>query len=124
MLGAMGWKIIPALQDLPVLPRSARNIPRWVMSSVVLSRIDGLLNCIERRFELMEADLEAPRGRVNWTVYATEKVPRMQFMQAPCRSPSPSLPLQFAGIMPLPSIRCVPEFAVVRTCTLPAPKSF
>ncbi len=85
MLGTMGWKIIPELQNLPVLPSSARHIPRWVMSSVVLSRIDDLLECIERRFELREDDLKAPRGRVDWTRYATEKVSRMQFMEVPCR---------------------------------------
>lgn len=85
MLGAMGWKVVPELQALPMLPSSAREIPRWVMSSVIIHRLEYLIHHLVRRFESVERELSAPRGKVNWTVYAAKKVPRMQFLNVPCR---------------------------------------
>ena len=70
MLGAMGWKILPDPLPLPLLPRSDRKIPPWVLSSTILLRLQKLLNQLERRFEYTEADLNAPRGQVKWIEYA------------------------------------------------------
>lgn len=87
MLGEMGWKVIPAPVDLPLLPRSSRKVPQWVISTVVLFRIKDLLDGLDRRFEYSEEVLPAPRGQVNWQRYATTMVPRMQFLSVPCRFP-------------------------------------
>ncbi len=87
MLGAMGWKILPEPLPLPLLPRSDRKIPPWVLSSTILLRLQKLLEQLERRFEYTEADLSAPRGQVKWTEYASVKLPRADFLSVPCRFP-------------------------------------
>jgi hypothetical protein len=87
MLAEMGWRVIPTPLRLPLLPGSARKIPLWVLSTIVLFRLRALLNRLDRRFELTSANLPAPRGTVNWQRYATEQIPRAQFLQVPCQFP-------------------------------------
>jgi hypothetical protein len=87
MLGIMGWKIIPNVLDLPLLPKSARNVPRWLISAIVLERIKLLLDQLQRRFEFVEGDMLAPKGSVRWDQYAICRLPRMQFLNVPCRFP-------------------------------------
>ncbi len=87
MLGTMGWKILPEPLPLPLLPRSDRKIPPWVLSTTILLRIQKLLHQLERRFEYTEDVLNAPRGQVNWARYATVKLPRADFLSVPCRFP-------------------------------------
>jgi hypothetical protein len=87
MLGLMGWRVIPVPLPLPLLPWSERKIPPWVLSSIVLFRLQALLNQLNRRFEMVTEDRRAPRGSVQWTVYATERVSRASFMSVPCRFP-------------------------------------
>jgi len=87
MLGAMGWRVVPELLKLPQLPRSARHIPAWVIAVVVLQRMERLLNLLERRFEMAEECLQAPKGQVDWAAYAARHLPRMQFLNVPCRFP-------------------------------------
>jgi hypothetical protein len=87
MLGAMGWRIVPTTLRLPLLPRSERKIPPWVLSAMVLQRLRALLDRLERRFEIIEKDRQAPRGRVDWVDYATRHVSHGQFLNVPCRFP-------------------------------------
>lgn len=87
MLGGMGWKIIPEPISLPMLPKSDRKIPPWVLSTVVLFRLKGLLDLVERRFDYQESDLNAPRGSVDWNRYCGERLGRMQHLKIPCRFP-------------------------------------
>ncbi len=58
-----------------------------MLSTTILIRLQKLLDRLERRFELTQADLSAPRGQVNWTEYATVKLPRADFLSVPCRFP-------------------------------------
>ena len=87
MLGKMGWRVIPSLLQLPLLPRSDRKIPPWVLSATVLIRIKKLLERLERRFEFSESDLSAPRGSVRWSSYVTSSITRARFLRVPCRYP-------------------------------------
>jgi McrBC 5-methylcytosine restriction system component len=87
MLAEMGWRIIPKPLPLPLLPRSDRKIPPWVLSTVVLFRIKQLLDQLERRFEIVSAIRPAPRGTVDWARYATQHMGRADFMSVPCRFP-------------------------------------
>ena len=87
MLSEMGWRIIPQPLRLPLLPRSDRKIPPWVLSTIVLFRLKALLDSLERRFEFSETDCPAPRGSVRWTQYATERLPSARFLNVPCRFP-------------------------------------
>lgn len=87
MLGSMGWRVVPELVKLPQLPRSARQIPAWVIAVVVLQRMERLLDLLERRFEMAEESLQAPKGQVDWAAYATIQLPRMRCLSVPCRFP-------------------------------------
>lgn len=87
MLSDMGWRIIPEPLRLPMLPRSDRKIPPWVLSTTILLRIEALLRQLERRFEITEEDRSAPKGTVDWASYATHQIPRAQFLAVPCRFP-------------------------------------
>lgn len=87
MLVQMGWRVIPAPLSLPLLPRSERKIPAWVLSTIVLFRIEAMLKQLERRFEFSEADLLAPRGSVNWSSYISSRITSANFLSVPCRFP-------------------------------------
>ena len=87
MLADMGWRVTPAPLSLPMLPRSERKIPAWVLSSIVLFRLRILLDQLERRFELVHEARSAPRGSVDWASYAITSVARAQFLRVPCRFP-------------------------------------
>ncbi len=87
MLADMGWRVIPSPLGLPLLPRSERKVPPWVLSTIVLFRIEALLNQLARRFELVEEHRSAPRGTVDWSNYAVRQMPRAQFTSVPCRFP-------------------------------------
>ena len=87
MLGAMGWKILPEPLPLPMLPRSDRKIPPWVLATTILLRLQRLLKQLERRFEFISEDLSAPRGRVDWGRYATVNMVRAAYDQVPSTFP-------------------------------------
>lgn len=87
MLSSMGWRVTPQILNLPLLQTSERNIPPWVLSSVILIRIKNLLDGMERSFEFAESELPAPRGSVNWAGYITQNMTHAHFLKVPCRYP-------------------------------------
>jgi hypothetical protein len=87
MLGVMGWRIVPTPLRLPLLPRSERKIPPWVLSAMILQRLQALLDRLERRFEIITEERPAPRGSVDWKCYASQKISRGKFLNVPCRFP-------------------------------------
>lgn len=87
MLAEMGWRISPAPLRLPLLRRSERRVPLWVLSSMVLVRLRALLDLLGRRFELTTERLRAPRGGVHWAEYATRSLPHAEFLSIPCTFP-------------------------------------
>jgi hypothetical protein len=87
MLGVMGWRISPTPLQLPLLPRSEHKIPLWVLSAIILLRLQALLDRLERRFEIIAEEQHAPRGTVDWSAYATRQIPRGRFLNVPCRFP-------------------------------------
>lgn len=87
VLAQTGWRVTPDILELPQLPKSDREIPPWVLSSIVLPKVRTLLQNMDRDFELVERDLRAPRGRVDWQAYATRRVGRGRMMEVPCRFP-------------------------------------
>lgn len=87
LIASTGWRILPSILSLPQLKVSERKIPPWVLSSVVLSKIASLLNVMERRFEVVERDLTAPKGAVSWSSYAVGRVPFGKFLTLPCKFP-------------------------------------
>ncbi len=87
ILGATGWRVVPAPLPLPLLPRSERRIPPWVLSSMIISRIQALLRTLERRFEMKHEERSTPRGRIDWPTYARREIARSRFLSVPCRYP-------------------------------------
>ena len=87
MLADMGWRVAPTPLKLPLLRRSERRVPPWVLSSMILVRLQALLDNLTRRFETTTDVRTAPRGRVQWDRYAHERLPRGQFLSVPCTYP-------------------------------------
>jgi hypothetical protein len=87
MLADMGWRVVPAPLRLPLLKRSERRVPPWVLSAMILVRLRALLQTLARRFEFIEDVRSAPRGTVDWTDYATRHVSRGNFLAVPCMFP-------------------------------------
>src|SRR5690606_14666721 len=87
VLATTGFRVLPDLLPLAELPQSERNIPPWVLSSVVLYRMERLLDNSARRFAMVQSDLSAPKGAVDWTSYATQKVSVGRFLSVPSRFP-------------------------------------
>jgi hypothetical protein len=86
-LGMSGFKVIPQILPLGLLPKTEREIPSWVMSAAVLPRLKAMIERLSRRFEMVDDVRSAPCGRVDWAAYATEKLPAMKFLSVPCRHP-------------------------------------
>jgi len=84
-MATTGWRVVPSILDLPLVPRSARDIPAWVIATAVLHRVAGMLSSLNRRFDMTEATLASPRGRMQWTTYATRHLARARADRLPCR---------------------------------------
>jgi len=87
MLAEMGWLISPTPLRLPLLKRSERRVPPWVLSFMVLARLKALLDRLERRFELTSEVRSVPKGNIDWTHYATRQLPQGNFLSVPCTFP-------------------------------------
>jgi McrBC 5-methylcytosine restriction system component len=87
MLAEMGWLISPTPLRLPLLKRSERRVPPWVLSFMILARLKALLDRLERRFEVVTETRTAPKGSVDWVRYATNHMARGNFLSVPCTFP-------------------------------------
>lgn len=87
MLAEMGWRVTPTPLKLPLLKRSERKVPPWVISCMVLARLKALLDSLSRRFELVSENRSAPRGTVRWSQYAIRYLATGQFLSVPCTFP-------------------------------------
>lgn len=87
MLAEMGWRVSPTALRLPLLRRSERRVPIWVLSFMILARLKALLDSLDRRFELVTETRNAPRGRVRWAEYATRSLSSASFLSLPCTFP-------------------------------------
>lgn len=87
ILGATGWRVIPTPLGMPLLPRSERRVPPWVLSTIVLFRLKGLLDQLERRFEITSEERASPRGTIDWARYLHRQISRARFLDVPCRFP-------------------------------------
>ena len=87
MLGQMGWRVVPRPLRLPLLRRSERRVPPWVIALMVLERLESLSRQLHRRFELATGVLPAPKGTVLWREYALHHAAVGRFHEVPCRFP-------------------------------------
>lgn len=87
MLGQMGWRVVPHPLRLPLLRRSERRVPPWVISLMVLRRLELLVHQLSRRFEFSQDLLSAPKGTVLWGEYITRQLTSGRPDRVPCRYP-------------------------------------
>ncbi|MSP91228.1 MAG: hypothetical protein EXR79_05435 [Myxococcales bacterium] len=88
MMAATGFRCAPQiLPQLPELPQSERRVPAWVLSAIILPRLGRLLASLDRRFDIVDLDLRAPAGSVDWQRYATTRLPMARVLDVPCRRP-------------------------------------
>jgi 5-methylcytosine-specific restriction endonuclease McrBC regulatory subunit McrC len=87
ILSTTGWKVLPNILNLPQLKISERRVPPWVLSSVILGRLEKLLQQLDRRFEIDELHRSKPKGKVDWADYARKQVPEGKFLNFKCRYP-------------------------------------
>lgn len=87
VLSITGFKVVPRLLPLPDIPQSDRRLPPWVLSSIVLDRIQRLLESMARRFVITCVDLPAPKGAVDWSEYAGRRLAVGRPLEVPCRFP-------------------------------------
>jgi hypothetical protein len=87
MLAEMGWRVSPTPLRLPLLRRSERRVPIWVLSFMILVRLQALLDSLDRRFELTREIKQAPRGTVHWADYAMKSLPIAKLLSIPCTFP-------------------------------------
>jgi hypothetical protein len=84
ILSRTGFRYLPHILELPQLRISETHIPPWVLSSVILSRIENLINKLNRRFEMTTQVHPIPKGSVDWSDYAQKRVPNAQFLNFDC----------------------------------------
>jgi len=87
MLAEMGWLVSPSPLRLPLLKRSERRVPLWVLSFMILTRLKALLDRLERRFETVREMKAAPKGTVDWAEYCINEMSRAKFLSIPCSFP-------------------------------------
>lgn len=87
MLGQMGWRVVPRPLRLPLLRRSERRVPPWVISLMVLERLETLLRQLQRRFDFKEDVLPAPKGTIRWNDYVNRHLAAGRADRVPCRYP-------------------------------------
>lgn len=87
MLAGTGFRVVPELLPLPCPPHSERQVPPWVLSSVVLTRLRSLLDAMQRRFALRTEDTRAPRGQVDWARYACTRLAVGRALEVPSTFP-------------------------------------
>ncbi len=62
-------------------------MPPWLLSTIVLFRLKGLLDQLERRFEIIAEERSSPRGTIDWSRYLHKQISRARFLDVPCRFP-------------------------------------
>ena len=87
ILSSTGWRILPDILNFPELKISERRIPPWVLSTVVLHRIEDLLHKMTRSFEMTSKFHRIPKGSVDWDDYARNRISRGKFLDLYCHHP-------------------------------------
>jgi hypothetical protein len=87
MLSEMGWRVAPSPLRLPLLHRSERRVPLWVLSSMVLTRVAALLDSLTPKFAMVREHPNSPRGMIDWSEYVRRSMPSGNFLSLPCVFP-------------------------------------
>lgn len=89
VFNAIGFSVEPTLGGTQLVPGSAREVPPWMLAGPVIERIAALLRDRRRGFVERAEKRTSPRGRVDWTTWATAQLPRGAWTTFPCRFSEP-----------------------------------
>lgn len=89
VFSAIGFSVEPSLGGAPLVPGSAREVPPWLLAAPVIERIAALLRHRRRGFVTRDEYRASPRGRVDWSRWATHDVPAGRWTSLPCRFSDP-----------------------------------
>ncbi len=89
VFNAIGFAVEPTLGGAQLVPGSAREVPPWMLAGPVIERIASMLRHRRRGFAVREEVRTNPRGRVDWTEWATNHVSRGAWTTFPCRFSEP-----------------------------------
>lgn len=89
VLGDIGFATEPTLGGTPLVPGSARQVPAWLLAAPVVRRLEAFLRHRKRGFSEREEVRQSPRGRVDWTRWATRHVPSGRWATLPCHFSEP-----------------------------------
>jgi len=84
LMAEVGAKVFPHIPQLPALPRSEHEVPRWVLAAIVLVRLELLIAEPMRKFREVRTVLDRPRGRIDWGEYVARFVARNEPQRVPC----------------------------------------
>jgi len=89
VLGDIGFATEPSLGGTPLVPGSAREVPTWLLAAPVVRRLEAYLQHRKRGFCERVQVRQSPRGRVDWSRWATTHVPSGRWTSLPCHYPEP-----------------------------------
>jgi hypothetical protein len=89
VLGDIGFATEPSLGGTPLVPGSAREVPAWLLAAPVIRRLEAFLRHRKRGFSEREEVRQSPRGRVNWSRWATAHIPSGRWSTLPCHFSEP-----------------------------------
>ena len=89
VLGDIGFATEPSIGGSPLVPGSAREVPTWLLAAPVVRRIEGMLAHVRRGFVERSETRQSPRGRIDWTQWASRQIPSGQWSMLHCRFPDP-----------------------------------
>lgn len=89
VLGDIGFAIEASVGGGPLVPGSAREVPMWLLAAPVLGRLEGMLAHRKRSFVERSEQRQSPRGRIDWSRWASQNVPSGRWAMLPCHFPDP-----------------------------------
>jgi McrBC 5-methylcytosine restriction system component len=89
VLQQVGFKVEPSLGGSRSVPGSAREVPPWILAAPVLRRLQALLEHERRGFVEHREVRASPRGRIDWTDWASHHVTSGRWGSFPCSFPDP-----------------------------------
>lgn len=97
VLGATGFTTEPTIGSFPLVPGSAREVPSWVLAAPVIRRLESIQRRVPVGFVPRFDERPSPRGRVDWTRWATHHVPAGRWGTLPCHFSELSLDATLLG---------------------------
>jgi hypothetical protein len=89
VVGRLGFSVQPGLGGNALVPGSAREVPAWLLAGPVLRRLAALLAHRRRGFVTRTEVRASPRGRIDWSAYASTSLPSGRWHHLPCTFSEP-----------------------------------